>query len=251
MPVRENIPPYFKIYQKLKKCILTREFEKGSKIGALGELSKKYGVAPETMRRSIDLLEAEGLLITKRGYGTVVPESANLLPRGMGTLISGKKVTATFLESKVFIYSAEWVEPNYRFAQMYRLDQGIRGSYIYKLFFRIDFKDNDSRGPRGLMTHYFSEDMFRELNLKKDAEPYNVMHSMSRWLDHKPLKLTETIHPLLCVDEDAGLLDLPDGTPVFYQQVLVQADIDLIHFWDHISNANTLTSEIELNQNGI
>ncbi|MGV8073951.1 MAG: GntR family transcriptional regulator [Syntrophobacteraceae bacterium] len=248
VPVKENIPSFFKIYQKLKQSILNGEFEKGIKIGAIGELAKKYGVAPETVRRSMSLLKKEGLLISRQGVGSIVPESANIRPMEMGKLIIEKKVNRTFLEAKVHVYSAEWVAPNYRVMQLYKLDQKLNDPNIYKIFFRIDFSDNYSAGLRGLQTNYFSQDMLRELNVKKNAEPYNVLRMLTEWIDDKPLELIKTMRPMLCVDEDARLLDLPDGTPVFYQEFLVQADTGLTHFFEHLSTANTLSSRMKMNQ---
>ncbi|MGV8050807.1 MAG: GntR family transcriptional regulator [Anaerolineaceae bacterium] len=249
MTFKENIPTYFKIYQDLKLSIFTGEFEKGSKIIAIDDLAKNYGVASETMRKSINLLVAEGLLVKKKGFGTLIPESANISPMELGDLITEKRVSVTFLAAKVVIYSAEWMAASRRFVQLYHLDQESRESRIYKVFFRIDFGENYSPGFRGLMTHFFSEDLYNELaGAKKKAKPYEVLAKLGEWLDENPLKLIETIHPLLCVDENAKLLGLPDGTPAFYQEFVVEGKTGPTHFYSFISNAKVMRNEVQWNQ---
>ncbi|MDX9848825.1 MAG: GntR family transcriptional regulator [Tenuifilaceae bacterium] len=247
MYAHENIPTYFRIYQKLKRSIINGEFEKGSKIGAISELAKDYGVAPETIRKAIHLLETDGLLIRKQGFGTIIPESANLSPLELVKLITNKKVTQALLESKVCIYSAEWIAPSRRFMQLYGLDPGSHEPRLYKIFHRIDFSDNFGAGLCGLVTHHFSENMLREINIKNNSEPYDVLYALCNWMDSKYHNLTETVHPQLCVDEDAKLLDLADGTPVFYQEYFIHGHMCPPHLWSFISSANTLTIEKELN----
>ncbi|MGV8075377.1 MAG: GntR family transcriptional regulator [Syntrophobacteraceae bacterium] len=250
--IKENLPSFFKIYQTLKQSILNGEFRKGANIGTLGSLAKVYGVAPDTVRRAISLLKKEGLLISRQGLGSIVPESANLAPMEMGKLIIERKVNPTFAAAKVHIYFADWVIPNYRFVQLYHLDERSPEPKVYRIFFRIDFSDDyNCAGLSALQTHFFSEEMLRELNVKKDTKPYDVLLRLSKWVDNKPLELTETMRPMFCVDENAKLLDLPDGTPVFYQEFIVKADMGPIHFWDHLSTANTLSSRTNLNQNGV
>lgn len=241
MSINDNIPLYFKMYHKLKQSIISGEFEKGSKIGVIGDLAKKYSVAQETMRRALYLLETEGLLIKKQGLGTIIPESANLCPIELGNLITRKKVVPTLLESEVSIYSAEWIKPSHRLAQLYDLERVAPESQIYRIFLRIDFKD--SPGLKGLMTQHLSEKMYRELKLEDNAEPYNVLFSLAQWMEANPLKIRETMRPHLCTDEDARLLGLPDGTPVFYQEFLVEDKKGLSQFWEFVSTANSLRRE--------
>ncbi|MGV8073784.1 MAG: GntR family transcriptional regulator [Syntrophobacteraceae bacterium] len=248
MPFQENIATYFKIYQNLKVSIFSGEFEKGSKIVSRDELAKNYGVASETMRKAINLLVAEGLLIRKKGIGTLIPENADLSPLEMGKLIGEKKVMTTFLESKVEIYSAEWVVPSRRFVQLFNLDPGTSESNIYKVFFRMDFGEKYNRRLRGLMTHCLSQDMFRELGATKNMKPYDVLKRVGNWIDTKPIKLIETIQPLWCVDENAKLLDLPDGTPAFYQEFVLKPKSGPTFFFSFISNANMQKHETEINQ---
>jgi len=248
MAGNENIPTYFKIYQNLKHKIIDGEFEKGSKIDAIGEMAKEFGVAPETIRRAIHLLETEGLLARRQGFGTIIPESANLHPFELGKLITENKLTPTFLDSKVYVYSAEWVAPSYRIVQLYNLGQESSEYRVFKIFFRIDMSDKYSPGLRALITHFFSEATLRTFKIDKGMQPYDMLVSTARWLDSMPHKTTERLHPRLCVDEQARLLDLPDGTPVFYQEFIEHGEICPTHFWDFTSNATTLSNETEFNQ---
>ncbi|MGV8073147.1 MAG: GntR family transcriptional regulator [Syntrophobacteraceae bacterium] len=244
MAVNENVPLYFRMYYKLKHSIISGEFEKGAKLGIISELAKKYNVGQESIRRALYLLEMEGLLIKKQGLGAIIPENANTTPLEMAKLISPKIVKKTFLSAAVSIYSAEWIDADYRLTQLYGLQQGPPVPKIYKIFFRIGFKH--TKGLDGIMTHYFSESLYRALKLKKSAKPYNVLLKVCDWMDDTLLKLTETLRPHLCLDETANLLGMPDGTPVFYQEFFMRNTTGLCHYFHFISTANIQSTEIDL-----
>ena len=244
MAINDNIPLYFKMYHKLKQSIISGEFEKGFKIGVISDLAKKYGVAQETMRRALYLLETEGLLIKKQGVGTIIPESANLSPIELSSLIMRKKASHTLLESNVFIYSAEWIEPSYRLTRLYGLERGANNTRIYRVFLKIDLYY--SPGLKGLMTQYISEDLYRAFKLNESVDPHDVLLKLSEWLETEVMTVNEIMRPHLCIDENAKLLGLPDGTPVFHQEFFVRDKNGRPHFWEFISTANIHAREMRL-----
>ncbi|MGV8074318.1 MAG: GntR family transcriptional regulator [Syntrophobacteraceae bacterium] len=253
MPIDENVPLYFKIYQELKLSIISGDFEKGSKIDGIRGLAKTYGVASETMNRALRLLQLEGSLVKKKGIGSIIPESVDLRPLEFGKLMVAKKVLETFLESKIRIDFAEWVTPSYRFAQLYGLGQELAQSRIYKVLHKHEFGEKYCRGVKGLMIHYFSEDMYRHLGGRKNVKTHELLRRLCEWLDTAHYKLTETIQPVLCVNNNAELIGLPDGTPTFYQEFFMQGtkgNSGQAHLYTFISNANILTHQMESDENG-
>ncbi|MGV8074808.1 MAG: GntR family transcriptional regulator [Syntrophobacteraceae bacterium] len=244
MAINENIPLYFKMYHKLKQSIISGEFEKGSKIGVISDLAKHYGVAQETMRRALYLLETEGLLIKKQGVGTIIPESANLSPIELGQLITRKKVLHTLLGSKVFIQSGEWVKPGYRLEQLYGLEPGAPQNRVFRIFLKMDV--NYSPGLKGLMTQHVSEGLYKHLGLNESVDPFGVLIKLAEWLETEVSTVSEVMRPHLCTDEDAKLLGLPDGTPVFHQEFFVRDRDGRPHFWEFESTANIHAREMEI-----
>lgn len=70
-------PIYIQIYNLIKQKIEDHEYLVGEAIPSERELSREYGVSRMTVKKSIDLLVEEGLVIRKQGSGTYVSENFN------------------------------------------------------------------------------------------------------------------------------------------------------------------------------
>lgn len=91
MALGQKIPLFFRLHHKLKQYIIQEEIPRGSKIDTIEELARRHGISRTSVRRSLDLLESEGLLINKQGLGTTVPVDLNLHFFDLATLISSQK----------------------------------------------------------------------------------------------------------------------------------------------------------------
>lgn len=60
------------IANKLRAAILTRRLTPGDKLPSQPELATRYGVARETVKRALDLLRAERLIVSRQGSGAFV-----------------------------------------------------------------------------------------------------------------------------------------------------------------------------------
>ncbi|MEV6816126.1 winged helix-turn-helix domain-containing protein [Micromonospora sp. NPDC051296] len=60
------------IANKLRAAILTRRLAPGDKLPSQPELASRYGVARETVKRALELLRSERLIITRQGSGAFV-----------------------------------------------------------------------------------------------------------------------------------------------------------------------------------
>lgn len=60
------------IANKLRAAILTRRLAPGDKLPSQPELAARYGVARETVKRALDLLRAERLIVSRQGSGVFV-----------------------------------------------------------------------------------------------------------------------------------------------------------------------------------
>lgn len=245
MYANENLPLYFRIYHKIRQSILDGDFEKGSKIGIIDELSKTYGVATETMRRAIYLLETEGLVIRKQGRGTIIPENANLDPIEIGRLVIEKQITETVLHSDFAIISAKWIPAPRRIIKLFELEQNSPDSVpmVREIMHTLKLKNNP--GYRLCATHYISEPMLHYHKMDKNTDPFEIILSLSKWIDSSQLKLTVFIRPYLCADEIALLLGIPDGTPVFRNRYFVRDKKGNHHCWETVSTANIHIHELD------
>jgi len=75
-----HIPLYFQFYLKIKNDIVLREIPAGSRIETIEELHTRYGVSHSTVRKAMELLEREGLIVRKRALGTFVRKDVDLPP---------------------------------------------------------------------------------------------------------------------------------------------------------------------------
>lgn len=66
------IPLYFQLAQIIRNQIASGDLKPGEHLPSNDSLAETYGISRMTVRQTIVLLMQEGLLITKRGVGTIV-----------------------------------------------------------------------------------------------------------------------------------------------------------------------------------
>lgn len=69
---RSAIPLYTQIASSLRHEIGIGTWPVGTKLPAMNQLADRFGVATQTMRQALGLLESEGLVLRRQGVGTVV-----------------------------------------------------------------------------------------------------------------------------------------------------------------------------------
>src|SRR2546430_2995459 len=60
------------IANKLRAAILTRKLGPGDKLPSQPELAMRYGVARETVKRALEILRQDRLIVTRQGSGAFV-----------------------------------------------------------------------------------------------------------------------------------------------------------------------------------
>jgi GntR family transcriptional regulator len=67
-----NLPIYIQIMHYIKKQIVTGRLKEGDKIPSVRELATELQINPNTVQRTFQELEREGIVETKRGMGRYV-----------------------------------------------------------------------------------------------------------------------------------------------------------------------------------
>ena len=67
-------PPWRQLAAILREQIASGELPAGERIPSILALAETYGVAPVTVRKALDKLKADGLIVTQPGWGTFVAE---------------------------------------------------------------------------------------------------------------------------------------------------------------------------------
>lgn len=86
MEFNSSAPIYIQIMDYIKKKIVIGEISSGEKLFSVRELAFDLKVNPNTVQRSYQELEREGLVYTQRGMGTYVTEEKNMIEELRGIM---------------------------------------------------------------------------------------------------------------------------------------------------------------------
>ena len=75
--LNQSIPKYQNVYSEIKNFISTNKWPIGEIIPSEHELVDFFKVSRITIRSALNLLENDGLIVRKRGKGTLVKSSFN------------------------------------------------------------------------------------------------------------------------------------------------------------------------------
>ncbi len=77
-----NVPQYRKLYELLRKHILSGVYEEGSLLPSENELCMVHGITRPTVRHALDSLVKDGFILKKQGKGSIVRKP----PQNIGIL---------------------------------------------------------------------------------------------------------------------------------------------------------------------
>ena len=76
MQFSDDKPIWRQIYELIAMRILSDEWPEGSRIVSVRELAQEVGVNPNTVMRSYERLDGDGIIFNRRGIGYFVAEDA-------------------------------------------------------------------------------------------------------------------------------------------------------------------------------
>ncbi|MBO5831053.1 MAG: GntR family transcriptional regulator [Alistipes sp.] len=76
MQFADDKPIWRQIYELIAMRILSDEWPEGSRIVSVRELAQEVGVNPNTVMRSYERLDGDGIIFNRRGIGFFVSEGA-------------------------------------------------------------------------------------------------------------------------------------------------------------------------------
>ena len=76
MNFSDDKPIWRQIYELIAMRVLSPEWAEGSRIVSVRELASEVGVNPNTVMRSYENLERDGIIFNRRGIGFFVSEGA-------------------------------------------------------------------------------------------------------------------------------------------------------------------------------
>ncbi|NLJ77873.1 MAG: GntR family transcriptional regulator [Tissierellia bacterium] len=117
MEFNDNLPIYIQIMNLIRSKVVSGEIGGGDRLLSVREFSKQLKVNPNTIQRTYQELEREGLVFTQRGKGTFVTEDLETirnLKRDMASAIVEnfmlKMKKMGFNSEDIVQIISEWIE---------------------------------------------------------------------------------------------------------------------------------------------
>jgi GntR family transcriptional regulator len=146
-------PAYIQLVNILKKQIANGQFRASNRLPSESELCAQFKVSPMTVRRAINILAEQGIVVTERGRGTFVKQprlgTATFHLREMQTLLGDPSLT------NVSLLGVNLTAADDRVAEKLKKRRGEKVIYIRRLlnidgepaFYHREYIVYDARRP--------------------------------------------------------------------------------------------------------
>lgn len=198
-------PLYIQFSDKLRNLILSSEYKYGEMFPPERELEATYGLDRKTIRKSLNILVEEGLLIRRKGKGTFVssPDINYSMKNmsGFSRLLEQQGIQST---SKVLSVAKE--QAGYRLSKIMEIG---RADYVWKLV-RQRLAESE---PLALEIIYVKQDVISDFE-DMDFEVYSLFDMYTRH-GHVPTHVDECIEAIELSASEAKCLNMEEGEVAF------------------------------------
>ena len=198
--VQVRIIQYHEIANSLRTRIEAREFSAGRVLPSESELSVEFKVSRVTVRRALEVLRDEGLVVSRQGFGWVMASDQVTQSLGrLGTI--EEQMLANGMQSERRIVEFNFEKANRKVAKVLNCDQVLRVKRV-----------NTANGePFAVVTVWCPFELGQHLSRKE------VEQSAFYELLESPIGgATQTIGADSATKTDAALLEIPTGSPVLH-----------------------------------
>ncbi len=203
--MQNTLPIHVQLENLIKDKIASGEYAMGSPLPSERKMAEAYGINRLIVRAALKNLQKEGLVHTEHGKGNFVSSARMKLSfsaiRGFGAQLKEQGVAHT---NKVLI--AEKFAATYVLSKLFGVPKG------HTLFRLTRLRYGNGR-PLALDDTYFLYDTVQNV----EEIDFSVS-SLYQTFEKNSIALTNAKQMLsiyALYDEDATLLDVPEGTPVF------------------------------------
>jgi len=207
---RNKAPLYHKIAENLRQ-VIKEDLEPGEMLPSEWDLSDLYGVSRLTVRRAIDDLERDGLLIRRHGVGTFVANSteAQIYPSELSFTKNMKQIGRIPSSQVISIQTLPAA------AELAGLLGLKAGASVFELV-RLRLADGD---PLMLETTYLSQERFPDLaEANLDADSLYSFLGTHHQVDI--VALDQVMEPTLLTEREAELLKVEPGSPAILSEMV-------------------------------
>jgi GntR family transcriptional regulator len=210
MILKDNhIPLYLKLYWKLKDDIHFMELSPGERMPTVDELHKTYGVSGGTVRKSLELLEKDGLISKKRGLGVSVRDDVKVPP--YNPVITGDTYKSDILKFDYLLISDGWIEVTNRIRNLFNGQSDVfQNSQIYLMESLLTRKEDHRR--RNYAIAYIPAWIVNRVgveNLRASAP-----EGLIEFNEIKTDRMTLEARPWICNAEVGKILGVLEGSAI-------------------------------------
>jgi GntR family transcriptional regulator len=213
----DKIPLYQQLIDELRSSLLCGEIQPGERIPTEKELSERYAVSRITVRKAIEVLSEEGLVVKKQGKGTFAEkpkfERKIIDPVSFSASCTYKGMRPGSKLIQRFVRSADGAE-----RKALGLSQSDEILYIQ----RLRFVDNE---PLLIENNYFPFPEYGFL-LERDIDAHSLYETICAETGKEISKAHKTIEITSAAKSEADLLQVKIGSPLFYLRGIVYDEND-------------------------
>ncbi|SHI11002.1 GntR family transcriptional regulator [Pollutimonas bauzanensis] len=215
--INNPTPRYYKIYRLLKQALENRDFASDEALPGENALAEKYQVSRLTIRRSLELLQREGLIERRQGsgtYPTVSSVKVQPLPADINKLLAHLNKMGATTEAKLLSFAYEMPNPDVQNRLELAANTAVQKAIRVRYYEGAPFSYLITYVPEHLGRRYTEEDLMRHplqaLFKKSGMRAAAAEQSLTATLadtQHADALAVEVGSPLLCIRRvvrDAG-----------------------------------------------
>jgi len=235
-----NIPLYFQFYLHLKQEIVSGDRLPGSPVATLDELVRQTGISHGMIRKALDLLEQEELIVKNPRRGTFVRES-NQKALWVPTA-SLDQIREELMPKKVVSLSGAFTgPPNRVMAHFGKHEHLLKNSQIYQSHFMLISRDDERR--KDLAYLFIPYWRYRDLSIKELKR--SPILAVANNMEIKNIR--QITRPWLCDHYSSGHLRIPDGTPILHRTIVIYlSNEETLCVIELLTNINALEREVAI-----
>lgn len=235
-----QIPLYKQIEDSLRKLIEEGTYEVGRQIPREEDLASWLGVSRNTVRQGIYRLVLDGLLVRKKGVGTVVA------PRSITTQLDKwhsftQEMTSRGVELKNYLVEVKHEKSDPVLSSVFKIKEGTNLVKLIRL-------RGDSKGPFVYFISWFHPRLGLTGNENFEQPLYQILEQK---LKVYPSRSKEELRALEADKTIAKFLKVTDGSPVlFRKRIVYDAGDRIIEYNFGYYRGDKFTYSIDIKRNG-
>ena len=200
-----STPLYQQLYDAIKAEINCGTYLPGDRIPSEQELSQTYDVSRITVRKAMEMLTEDNIIIKRPGKGTFVT------PKKIDEDLSGKQSFSLTCEYNALSSKSLILSQDVREATSFDIDQlkVPKGSQIIHLK-RLRYAGET---PIMVESNYLRYDLFSYI-MDVDMTSHSLYAEISRQFPEENRKIKRSVEISIATPEQANLLNLPKGAPL-------------------------------------